>query len=74
VYITGRRYVVAATEKKEWYMWGSGVLGVFKYPTKLTFLSGADYVTVGYDFGLFVRSGQVWVWGCNSWGELGVHS
>ena len=58
---------------KEWYLWGNGVLGCYRYPTKMTFLKGADQVSIGHSFGIFKRNGKVWVWGDNEWGQLGNH-
>jgi alpha-tubulin suppressor-like RCC1 family protein len=44
---------------------------VFKYPTKMSFLKGAEEIAMGLHFGLLSREGQVMVWGSNRWGELG---
>ena len=46
-------------------------MGVFKFPTKMSFLNGAAWLVMGLTFGLFGREGGVWAWGSNSWGELG---
>lgn len=46
-------------------------MGVFKFPTKMSFLNGAEWLAMGLSFGLFGTEGGVWVWGSNSWGELG---
>jgi alpha-tubulin suppressor-like RCC1 family protein len=72
VKITGGNYCAAATRKGQWYLWGTGGFGVFKYPTKMSFLKDAQAVSIGVNFGVVSRSGQVWVWGCNRWGELGL--
>ena len=71
--MTGGRYCAAETMNKEWYLWGSGILGTFRYPTKMTFLKGADSVSIGHSFGLFTRLGKVWIWGTNDWGQLDQH-
>lgn len=47
-------------------------MGVFKFPTKMSFLNGAEWLAMGLSFGLFGTEGGVWVWGSNSWGELGL--
>jgi hypothetical protein len=73
VSFTGGRYCAAGTCSKEWYFWGSGLLGTFRYPTKMSFLEGAESVSVGKDFGMFSKMERMFVWGCNSWGELGHH-
>jgi hypothetical protein len=69
--ISGGNYCAAKTAKGEWLLWGSGGLGVFKSPTKMSFLNGAAWLVMGLTFGLFGREGGVWAWGSNSWGELG---
>lgn len=72
VSISGGNYCAAKTVDQEWYLWGSGGFGVFKYPTKMSFLKGGESVTMGLNFGLLSKNGQVWVWGSNRWGELGI--
>ena len=62
---------MAETENKEWYLWGSGIFGEFIFPTKMSFLKGADDISIGHSFGVFTREGGVWVWGTNDWGQLG---
>lgn len=69
--ISGGNYCAAGTANGEWYLWGTGGFGVFKYPTKMSFLKNANEVSMGMNFGVLSRNGQVWVWGCNRWGELG---
>lgn len=69
--VSGGNYCTARTASNEWYLWGSGGFGVFKYPTKMSFLSGGESVVMGLNFGLLSKKGQVWVWGNNRWGELG---
>ena len=49
-------------------MWGNGILGMFRYPTKMGFLNQADEVKIGRNFGVMSREGRVMVWGCNGWG------
>jgi hypothetical protein len=46
-------------------MWGSGALGSFRYPTKMSFLNGAENVAIGHSYGAFDRYGQIWTWGSN---------
>ena len=70
--ISGGNYCAAKTKNKEWYLWGSGGFGVFKYPTKMSYLKDGEEVSMGLNFGLLSRNGQVWVWGSNKWGELGI--
>lgn len=71
VELSGGSYCAAQTNSKEWYLWGVGVLGSFRYPTKMSFLNGADSVSISQTAGMFSKKGRIWVWGQNSWGELG---
>jgi hypothetical protein len=66
--------VVAQTLENKWYLWGSGGFGVFKFPTKMSFLEASSVVAIGLDSGLNIKNGKAFVWGSNKWGELTIDS
>jgi hypothetical protein len=49
-------------------MWGKGPMGLFKFPTKMSFLKGAESISFGVNFGTILREEKVLVWGSNLWG------
>jgi hypothetical protein len=59
VKVSGSSYCVAGTDGGEWYMWGNGAMGLFRYPTKMSFLNGADFVSFGINFGVISKRGKV---------------
>ncbi len=66
--VSGGSYCLAGTSNNEWYIWGDGVLGLYIYPTKVSFLQGAETVSLGQNGGIYVKKDRVWAWGNNGWG------
>jgi len=68
--VVGSSYCCAQNEEEEWYMWGNGALGLFRYPTRMSFLKGAKEVELGLNFGTYQKEDKLYAWGDNRWGEL----
>lgn len=66
--------MVAQTAEEKWYLWGTGGFGVFKFPTKMSFLEKSSVVAIGLNSGLHLKNGKAYVWGSNMWGELAIGS
>lgn len=55
------------------YLWGSGTFGEILTPQRVSGLSQITDISIGGGFGAVIdRAGQVWTWGTNSGGELGL--
>eukprot|EP01106_Pelomyxa_sp_JSP_P009758 TRINITY_DN2647_c0_g1_i1.p1 TRINITY_DN2647_c0_g1~~TRINITY_DN2647_c0_g1_i1.p1 ORF type:complete len:165 (-),score=50.46 TRINITY_DN2647_c0_g1_i1:158-610(-) len=79
----GRHFTVAHLVNGEWYVWGynggkqlcDGTTINKNTPQKIPYLNNKHPILIscGYDQSLtLLDTGEVWVWGCNSHGALGV--
>ena len=63
----------AVTMDGQVYIWGSGIFGEFLIPQCVTGINEAVYISIGGGFAAVIdKAGEVWTWGTNTGGELGL--
>ena len=66
-------YTAALSDKGMLYVWGTGVFGEFLAPHKLSFPGKIRDFSIGTGFGIAIDySNQMFGWGSNNDGELGI--
>jgi len=77
VKVSAGHHSAALSDKGELFIWGTGVFGEFLSPSLLgkigTYLAPLNDISVGGSFGAAVdRDGNIYTWGSNTSGELGM--